>query len=162
MTKALASSHLWGDAMRFGVVGTVSFVVDVAVFNLLRVSDWGVLSGPLVAKTIGVVVATIVAWLGSRYWTFRRNRRPDTGREFVEYVVVAALGYAVNFGVLYFSHYVLGFRSLLADNIAANVVGALLGALVRFALYRTVVYDPRRSRAVRAEGREHADSGTGR
>lgn len=161
-----APSRLVGDAVRFGVVGAVAYVVDVAVFNLLSVSHLGVLGGPLVAKTLAVVAATVVAWLGSRYYTFKRHKRPDPAREFVEFVVVAGIGYAVNLGVLYASHYALGLHSLLADNIAANLVGALLATLVRFVLYRDVVYRPRPtvhdSTEGHVEGREHADSGSRR
>lgn len=165
-TTVPAPSRLAGDAMRFGVVGAVAYLVDVFVFNLLSVARFGVLSEPLVAKTLAVVVATVVAWLGSRYYTFKRHKRPDPAREFVEFVIVAGIGYAVNLGVLYASHYVLGLHSLLADNIAANLVGALLGALVRFVLYRDVVYRPRPTvndpAAGHVEGREHADSGSRR
>ena len=38
------------------------------------------------------------------------------------------------------SHYVLGFTSPLADNIAANVVGLVLGTAFRFYAYRTWVF----------------------
>jgi putative flippase GtrA len=153
-------TRLIAAAMRFSAVGAVSYVIDVAVFNLLRVADLGPVSEPLVAKTIGVVLATLFAWLGSRYYTFRQQKRPDPGLELIEFVVVAALGYVLNLSVLYLSHYVLGFHSLLADNLAANVIGALLGSTLRFMLYRYVVYRPGRSRN---RGRSHnAHSGAGR
>jgi putative flippase GtrA len=145
--------QLLGDAVRFGMVGAVSYVLDVALFNVLRVNHLGVFSEPLVAKTMGVALATLVAWLGTRYWTFRRHLRADFGREFVEFVVVAGAGYAVNLLVLFVSHYVLGFRSVLADNIAGNLLGAALGAVVRFLLYRAWVYHPDRSARAGAEHR---------
>lgn len=137
--------QLIADAVRFGMVGGVSYVLDVALFNVLRVNHLGVFSEPLMAKTMGVALATVVAWLGTRYWTFRRNLRADAGRELIEFVVVAGVGYAVNLLVLFVSHYVLGFHSLLADNIAGNLIGAALGAIVRFFLYRAWVYHPDRA-----------------
>jgi putative flippase GtrA len=136
--------QLIADVVRFGAVGVVSYVLDVALFNALRIGHDGVFGQPLMAKTMGVALATLVAWLGTRYWTFRRNLRHDAGREFVEFVLVAGAGYAVNLFVLFLSHYVLGFHSLLADNIAGNVVGAALGSVVRFLLYRAWVYHPTR------------------
>jgi putative flippase GtrA len=42
------------------------------------------------------------------------------------------------------SHYALGFTSLIADNIANNVIGLALGMIFRFALYRWWVFAPRR------------------
>ena len=42
--------------------------------------------------------------------------------------------------VLAISHYVLGFTSPLADNIAANVVGLVFATTFRFVGYRTWVF----------------------
>lgn len=134
-------------AAKFGAVGTLSYALDVAIFNALRIAPDGLASEPLVAKTLGVAAATVFAWVGSRYWTFRRTLRRDLVREFGEFVLVAAAGYAVNLLVLYVSHYVLGFTTLIADNIAGNVIGAALGAVFRFALYHLWVYSPRRALA---------------
>jgi putative flippase GtrA len=130
----------------FGAVGLGAYVIDVAIFNLLRIFAPFPMGSPVAAKTAGVVAATLVSWLGNRYWTFRRTQRTDVAREFAEFIVVAALGYAVNLAVLIASHYVFDFRSLWADNLAANVVGAGLGTVLRFALYRSWVYDPGRAR----------------
>ena len=41
-------------------------------------------------------------------------------------------------------HYLLGFTSLLADNISSNVIGLALGTAFRFSLYRLWVFSPRR------------------
>ena len=49
-----------------------------------------------------------------------------------------AMGIAV--GTLAISHYVLGFTSPLADNIAANVVGLALGTAFRVWSYRRWVF----------------------
>lgn len=144
-SRAWWGSSLVGEAARFSVVGALSYVLDVGVFNALRVLPAGILSEPLVAKTTGMVVATLFAWVGSRYWTFRRGRRQDRTRELVEFTLVGALGYAVTLAVLFVSHYVLGLTTLLADNIAANLVGAVLGTVVRFTLYRSWVYRPDRA-----------------
>ncbi|HEY0374022.1 MAG TPA: GtrA family protein, partial [Amnibacterium sp.] len=58
----------------------------------------------------------------------------------------------VGLGCLWVSHYLLGMDSPLADNVSANVVGLLLGSVVRFALYRHWVYHPRRANRVSAAG----------
>ena len=66
---------LYREAIKFGLVGALAFVVDVGVMNLLRAT---VLEDkPTTAKVISASVATIVAWIGNRAWTFRhrRNRR---------------------------------------------------------------------------------------
>jgi putative flippase GtrA len=50
---------------------------------------------------------------------------------------------AIGLACLWFSHYVLGFTSLLADNISSNVIGLALGTVFRFWLYRSWVFRPR-------------------
>ena len=129
------------ELLKFGVVGAVAYVVDVGVFNLLRFAGPRLLEDkPLTAKVISVGVATIVAWVGNRYWTFRRRRRVDARRELMAFVFMNLVGLGIGLGCLAISHYVLDLRSPLADNISANVVGLALGTAFRFIAYRTWVF----------------------
>lgn len=138
---------LLGYFVKFGIVGLVGFVVDVLLFNLLSLGLLGSdvwWADPLGAKFISTSVAIVVNWLGNRYWTFRRDRRSDVVKEFIEFVAASVAGMLVTLACLWFTHYVLGFTSLLADNISANVIGLALGTLVRFALYRWWVWSEKR------------------
>lgn len=133
---------------RFGAVGLVGLVVDIALFNALRLTVFApeaITEGPVIAKVISTSVAITVNWLGSRYWTFRLERRRPAVREAIEFAAVSIGGMVIAVGCLVVSHYVLGFTSVLADNIATNVVGLLLGSAFRFALYRSWVFHPARS-----------------
>jgi putative flippase GtrA len=135
---------VYREMVKFGAVGAVAFLVDVGTFNLLRFGLLGVdgpLEGkPLTAKAVSVFVATIVAWLGNRYWTFRRRRRASRRREFVLFLVMNACGLGIALACLGISHYVLGLTSALADNVAANVIGLGLGTLFRFWSYKHFVF----------------------
>ncbi|WP_372435155.1 GtrA family protein [Oceanitalea stevensii] len=112
--------------------------------NLLRFGPGEVLGDkPLTAKVLSVVVATLVSWLGNRYWAFAASRREERGRELVWFLLVNAGGMLLAVGTLGVSHYVLGFTSPLADNIAANGVGLVLGTLFRYFCYRHVVFTAR-------------------
>ena len=135
---------LLGYFVKFGLVGLVGLVVDVSLFNLLSLSGPSWWSEPLQAKFISTSVAIVVNWLGNRYWTFRRDKRSDVFRELVEFVAASVAGMLVTLATLWFTHYALGFDSLLADNISANVIGLGLGTLVRFALYRWWVWNVKR------------------
>jgi putative flippase GtrA len=129
---------------KFSVVGTVAFIIDFLLFNLLRLEWVGI--GPLWAKVISVTVATTVSWLGSRYWTFRDGRNQSAGKEALWFFLVNAGGLLIAMACLWISHYVLGFRSALADNISANIIGVGLGNIFRYFMYRLVIYrvTPRR------------------
>ena len=132
------------ELVKFGAVGALAFIVDFGTFNLLRFGLFGVpgplADKPLSAKTASVVLATVAAWLGNRYWTFRRRRRAGASREFLLFVGMNAAGLAIALGCLWISHYVLGLRTALADNIAGNFVGLGLGTLFRFWAYRRFVF----------------------
>jgi len=129
--------------VKFGVVGLIGFVIDIALFNALRVGllgegTWA--QSAIGAKTISTSVAIVFNWLGNRYWTFRRHRRRHALREFAEYAIVSVGGMAISLACLWISHHVLGLTSLLADNISTNVIGLALGTAFRFLLYRYWVF----------------------
>ncbi|NEL27586.1 MAG: GtrA family protein, partial [Xanthomonas perforans] len=63
----------------------------------------------------------------------------------LEFLVVSLAGMGVGLLCLWVSRYLLGFTTLLADNISSNVIGLILGSLLRFALYRHWVYHPARA-----------------
>jgi putative flippase GtrA len=135
---------------RFGVVGAVGFVVDVGVFNILRVTVFSpthIHEGPVWAKVVSTSLAIVINWLGNRYWTFRKEARKHPLSEAIEFFVVSLVGMGIGLGCLWISHYVLGYTSQLADNISANVIGLALGTLFRFALYRLWVFNPKRTGA---------------
>ena len=127
---------------KFGAVGFLAYVVDVTLFNALQYFGAQPLLAdePLRAKAISAAVATVVAWLGNRYWTFRRTRRREMRREFALFVVMCTIGVGISLSILWFSHYVLGLTSPLADNISANVIGLAAGAAFRFWAYRRFVF----------------------
>lgn len=142
---------VYREIVKFGAVGALAFVTDVYVYNLLRTGVWPLGDAPLahkplLSKVISVSVATLVAWLGNRYWTFRHRRRSTPTAELVLFVVMNAGGLAIALGCLGISHYVLGLRTPLADNISANVIGIGLGTLFRFWTYRTFVFTEKRDR----------------
>ncbi len=141
--------RLLPQALRFALVGGVGFLVDVALFNLLRLtvlSPEVLAEGPVLAKVASTSVAIIVNWLGSRYWSFRLERRRPAAREGLEFLAASLLGMGAAVACLVISREVLGFTSVLADNIASNVVGLAVGSALRFALYRWWVFHPRRGR----------------
>lgn len=130
------------EAAKFGVVGGIGFVVDVGTFNVLRFAgNPGVLEHkPLTAKAISVAVATLVTYFGNRHWTWRDRARTGAHREVFLFFVLNAIGMAIAVGCLAFSHYVLDLRSVVADNVSANIIGLALGMVFRFWSYRTFVF----------------------
>lgn len=130
------------EFIQFLTVGLGSYVVDVGLFNLLAYSGIVTLPGdaPMVAKTISVSVSIIFSWVVNRLWTFKNRSDKSKGREFVLFILVNIGGLLLALGSLGISRFVLGFDSQLADNIAANVVGLVLGTAFRYVCYRYIVF----------------------
>jgi putative flippase GtrA len=135
---------LYREMIKFGIVGAVAFVIDLGLFNILRatvLSGYG--NGPLsravTATIISAAVATCVAWVGNRAWTFRHRRNRPAHHEALLFALtngVALLIQAVCVGI---SHHFLGQESLVAENLA-KLVGIGLGTLFRFWSYRRFVF----------------------
>ncbi|WP_349898117.1 GtrA family protein [Parafrigoribacterium soli] len=139
------------ELISFGLVGGVGLVVDIVVFNALRttvLSPTVMHGGPILAKVISTSLAITCNWVGNRLWTYRDRRRSDVVREGIEFAVVSGAGMAIAVGCLWISHYLLGYTSLLADNVATNVVGLALGTAFRFALYRWWVFGASRTKGM--------------
>lgn len=130
------------ELAKFGVVGALGFVVDVGGFNLLRYAggEGPLHDAPLTAKLVSTAAATVVSWLGNRFWTFRHGRRAEVHHEFALFVAVCAVGIGIALGCLATSHYLLNLTSPLADNISANVIGLTLATAFRFWAYRQHVF----------------------
>lgn len=137
-------SHLVHELGKFGVVGGVSFLIDISVFNLCLLYLG---MGPLTSNTIAVAVAATLAFAGNRYWTWRHRKATGLAREYFLYFVFNAVGLLISILCLGFSHYILGsmwpvFASPLADNISGKGIGLVLGTMFRFYSYRKWVFLP--------------------
>ncbi|HTE72082.1 MAG TPA: GtrA family protein [Actinomycetes bacterium] len=63
-----------------------------------------------------------------------------SSREYSLFFLFNGVGLGIALTCLAVSHYLLGFRSALADDVAANVVGLVLGTAVHFWSYRRFVF----------------------
>jgi len=159
VTPRFYSSATFRQLARFGVIGALGFIADVGTFNLLRFAggEGPLHDYPLSAKVVSGTLATIVAWLGNRFWTFRNTRRDKAHHEFLLFALVATMGTLMAMACLWISHYGLGFRSPLADNISANGVGLALATVFRFWAYRRHVFSQHGDHSGLSELAEHHD-----
>lgn len=134
--------NLVPEASRFLTVGAVAYVVDFGVFNLLRFAgEFAPLaSKPLTAKVISAFLATLVAYFGNKNWTYASRKGQERRKEIIWFFGLNIVAMMIAVVCLWFSHYVLGLDSALADNISANFIGVGLGTLFRFVTYRKFVF----------------------
>ena len=126
--------------LTFLAVGGAGYVVDVACFNLLRSTAWLGSVDPSVARTLAVVAAMVVTYLGNRTLTWRGRPDRDRRRELSLFVVANVIGFGFSVVCLVVSHDLLGLTSRWADNVSANVVGLALGTAFRYVSYKYVVF----------------------
>ncbi|TLP76845.1 GtrA family protein [Nesterenkonia sphaerica] len=129
---------LWRELAKFGAVGAVAFVIDSTIFLWL-------ITGPMdeshvKAKAIAVAVATLFAWLGNRYWTFRRHRTRTRIRELAMFVLMNVIGLLIMSGCVAVSFYLLGLRTELASFISGSIIGMGLAMCFRFVAYKLWVF----------------------
>jgi putative flippase GtrA len=135
-------ARLFHELGKFGVVGAVCYVVDVAIFNLCLVV-WNIhWFSALVTST---VVAATLAFFGNRYWTWRDRERTALHREYGLYFGFNIVGLLISAAVLWLSHDLLGqvwpaLQSPLADNISGKILGVGLASTFRFWAYRRFVF----------------------
>ncbi len=125
------------EMAKFGIVGGFCYFVDVLVSNLCH----GVLGmGWLSAKTVSTIVAATCAYIGNRHWSFTHRARTGLRREYTLFVVLNGIGLGIALGCLGIARYVLKLDSVLAFNLAGNVVGTGLGTIFRFWAYKRWVF----------------------
>jgi putative flippase GtrA len=130
--------HRLAEVAKFGVVGGVAFLVNNAVFLLANGPlGWG----PTWAKVASVAVATVVAYIGSRYWSFSERATSKRGRELIAFVAVNLVGLVVEMVPLWMSHYVLGFDTAWADWFSGVIIGTGIGTIFRYFAYRMWVFN---------------------
>ena len=127
------------------VTGGLATITSFTIFNFLvhglyvTQNPW-LGAQPIAAFVIASLVGMVVSYRLSRNWTFR-HRPPvhaDGGR--TAFFVINLVTMPISIFCLWFSRHVLHLTDPFADNVAANVVGALIGQAARFYLFRRFVF----------------------
>src|ERR1035438_5181363 len=129
-------AELIPELAKFGVVGAIGAVIDLGGAAYLHGADH---IEALAAKAISIAAATVVTYLGSRFWTFRHRVNQALLREGMLFVALNVIGLAIAEVVIATTTYGLGYKGTLAYN-AASVVGTGLGTIFRYFAYKKWVF----------------------
>ena len=124
-----------GQFLRFGVVGTIGFVVDAATLTAMMALGLG----PYWGRIVSYLAAATTTFALNRAWTFRdrRGAGPVTA-QWGRFLAVNLVGFAVNYGVYAAS---LALSPMAARSPVLGVAaGSLAGMLLNFALSRRLVF----------------------
>jgi putative flippase GtrA len=126
---------LIGQALRFGVVGTIGFVVDTAtVYALHFLLGLDLYS----AGAAAYVVAATATWALNRAWTFRGASRERPARQWALFLAVQLIGFALNRGT--YAALVTFLPLAAAHPVIAVAAGSIAGMGVNFLTARLIVF----------------------
>jgi putative flippase GtrA len=99
-TPSAPRMRLFTQVFRFGVVGLINTIVDLAILNFLIFVTRTGQSGAMFAlfKTVAFVCAVFNSYLMNRSWTFARTPRKTSVLEGSQFMFVSVLGAVVNVG----------------------------------------------------------------
>jgi putative flippase GtrA len=126
------------DVIRFGIVGSVGFLVDSGVLTVLV---RGAEANPLSARLVSMTVAILCTWLLHRFWTFPEGRLRGPLRQTFIYGMVQLTGLSINYGV--FSALIVTGAVWRAHPVLAVAAGSLSAMVVTYFLSKTIAFaDP--------------------
>jgi putative flippase GtrA len=130
--------HVLSEIAKFGVIGAVAYVMTVAISNTLRFGPARL--GPLTSLGIAMLVAATFSYVANRHWTWRHRERQGLGREYLLFLALSAVGFALTEIPVAFTEYALGMHSPLAYNISGNLIGTGIGTVWRFWSFKRWVF----------------------
>lgn len=124
------------EVAKFLLVGGLGTIIQLGCQNALHL---GLGVGPSVAVVGGYAVATVVTFLGNRYWAFKNRKGKGFGRESGLFIVLNVIGILIQVGMVDIAYYGLDMRDGLSYNVA-SCIGIVLGTIFRLFTYRKFVF----------------------
>jgi putative flippase GtrA len=126
------------EVAKFGIVGAIGFVVQLGVQNGLHPGPKASI-GPTAALVVAYCVATVVTFIGNRYWAFRHRKGKGLKQESITFVLLNGVGIVIQVGIVDAAYYGLGMKDNLSYNIA-TVIGIGIATIFRLYSYRKFVF----------------------
>jgi len=118
---------------KFLVVGGVGAIVTIGGADALHDI------GKYLAVTIATIVATVVTYLGNRYWTFAHRQGQGHARDTTIFFILNGVGLLIYYACIWVVADLAGLTSRLWY-LFALIVGTVLGTIFRFWSYRKWVW----------------------
>ncbi|MCB9798160.1 GtrA family protein [Candidatus Nomurabacteria bacterium] len=116
--------------LRYAVVGTSGTALDLGSLHILRnLLGWS----PTLSVVVNQVFIIAYNFSLNKYWSFKSQAMPH--QQFVRYLALTAMNYAVAVGVMHFFAEIRGYDALLV-----RVVNIVASVAWNFALFKKWVY----------------------
>jgi putative flippase GtrA len=147
--------RIGGEAVKFSAVNVVATVVAIVLFNALvhglpMLYSPGPLHGyPVLSYFIANCVGMVISFYGSSRYAFKHRMPSGPAGGAVNYAIINVASFVIPMACLWVTRNVFDWDSVIADNVSANIVGAVLGMFFRFWAFRRFVF---KRRAVELHG----------
>jgi putative flippase GtrA len=126
---------LAGQFLRFGIVGTVGFLVDSAIL-VLSMALLG--AGPYLGRVVSYLGAATTTWALNRTFTFRGRHHGPAHRQWARFLAVNAVGGTVNYAT--YALLVATSATAAAHPVLGVAAGSIAGLVFNFAGSRLLVF----------------------
>lgn len=128
---------IYGQFIRFCVVGTLGFVADSSILTILtQLFTWG----PIAARIASFLGAATLTWLLNTRFTFRSKAKARAG-QWALYIAATAIGAAINIGA-YSSWLALHTPCVSVTNLVLGVaIGSVAALFFNFFVSKLIVFD---------------------
>ncbi|WP_026425238.1 GtrA family protein [Actinokineospora inagensis] len=153
--RPLALKHR--ELLKFAAVGSIAYLVDNGTWYLLKLSVLE--SKPVVAKAIGVILATIVSYVLNREWSFDTRGGRERHHEAALFFAISGASLFFYTAPLYVSRYIFNLEEPhvtavtqeIADFAFGSIVGTLIAMAFRWWAFKKWVFPNAGARETRQE-----------
>lgn len=128
--------RLWGQVLRFAIVGGLNTLVDYGTFNLLVVVAR---MHPVAANPISVAAGITNSFLWNKHFTFGAGGWHRWYRQAAFFIAVSVTGLFINTGCLWLLTNLTGAQSVLAVNLQ-KLAASIVSLTWNFIGYRFLVF----------------------
>ncbi|MCA4920866.1 MAG: GtrA family protein [Roseomonas sp.] len=125
------------EFLRFGVVGTIGFLVDTTVLYAGLAFGLGLYGG----RAVSYLLAATTTWALNRLWTFRGRGDGPVHQQWALFLVVNLIGFAMNYGT--YAALIAYVPMVGAHPVLGVAAGAIAGMFGNFVLSRQLVFRAR-------------------
>lgn len=132
---------------KFVLVGGTNFLVDMGVLNFLIFST-GIATGwyQTLFKATSFFVAVVNSFFWNKHWVFDKKTESKSGKEFIKFVIVSVVGFAINIGLDKILVDYIGPVNSMDKNLWAQLSAMISSAIAlfwNFAGYKFIVFEPK-------------------
>ncbi|MBQ3298234.1 MAG: GtrA family protein [Clostridia bacterium] len=115
----MSNNKLFKQILKFGVVGTIAFLIDYLVLILCK-EVFGL--SVLLSAAIGFTVSVIFNYILSIKFVFEVNDKHDSKRNFILFIVFSVIGLGLTELIMWFGTDIVKIHYLIVKIIATGIV----------------------------------------